>query len=163
AGKHGRIIFVASTAARVGFNYTSAYCASKHAVLGMARSLAMEIAPKGVTVNCVCPGWTDTDMAHAAVARIVATTGRSEADARGELLAVAGQIAWNAKNELCPGGFAAQFEQALTNVVAVVAAADGVPMNIVSLTIYVTDREQYVAELPAVGEAYRRVMGGHYP
>jgi NAD(P)-dependent dehydrogenase (short-subunit alcohol dehydrogenase family) len=85
AGPRGRVVYIASTAARVGFYYTSAYCASKHGVLGMARSLAMEIAAKGPTVNCVCPGWVDTDMADEAVARIVATTGRSKEDARAEL------------------------------------------------------------------------------
>jgi len=83
--------------------------------------------------------------------------------ARGELLAIAGQIGWNARAELVEGGFAAQFEQALRNVVAVVRAAGGGPEHLVSLTIYVTDRSEYLAALGEVGEGYRRVVGAHYP
>jgi NAD(P)-dependent dehydrogenase (short-subunit alcohol dehydrogenase family) len=85
AGKKGRLIFIASTAAKVGFNYTSAYCASKHGVLGLCRALALEAGSKGPTVNCVCPGWVDTDMAHDAIERIQRTTGRSAEEARREL------------------------------------------------------------------------------
>jgi enamine deaminase RidA (YjgF/YER057c/UK114 family) len=83
--------------------------------------------------------------------------------ARGETLAVAGQIGWDATQRLVDGGFAAQFEQALANVVAVVRAAGGAPEHLVSLTVYVTDRAAYVAAAPALGEVYRRVMGRHYP
>jgi enamine deaminase RidA (YjgF/YER057c/UK114 family) len=83
--------------------------------------------------------------------------------ARGELLAVAGQIGWTARAELVEGGFAAQFEQALANVVAVVRAAGGAAEHLVSLTIYVTDRGAYLAALGEIGEGYRRVMGRHYP
>src|SRR5262249_31529284 len=57
---HGRIINIASSAARVGYAYTAAYCAAKHGVLGFTRALALETASKGVTVNAVCPGWVDT-------------------------------------------------------------------------------------------------------
>jgi 3-hydroxybutyrate dehydrogenase len=85
AGARGRIIYIASVAARVGMLYTAAYTASKHGVLGLCRALALELAPKGPTVNCVCPGWVETDMATEAVDRIVRATGRSVADARGEL------------------------------------------------------------------------------
>ena len=77
----GRIVCVASVAAKVGFKYTAAYCASKHGVLGMVRSLALEVADRGVTVNCICPGWTETDMVRNAVANISQKTGRSAADA----------------------------------------------------------------------------------
>jgi NAD(P)-dependent dehydrogenase (short-subunit alcohol dehydrogenase family) len=85
AGKGGRIVYIGSTASKVGFYYTGAYAASKHGLLGMARTLAMELAAKGPTVNVVCPGWTDTDMAGDAVANIVARTGRSPEEARREL------------------------------------------------------------------------------
>src|SRR5262249_3191849 len=72
AGRAGRILFIASTAARIGFSYTSAYSASKHAVLGLCRSLAHELGAKGPTANCVCPGWTETEMLDRAIERIVA-------------------------------------------------------------------------------------------
>ncbi|MEW5741517.1 MAG: SDR family NAD(P)-dependent oxidoreductase [Myxococcota bacterium] len=81
----GRVVNLASTAARKGFKYTSAYCASKHALLGLTRALAVELAPRGVTVNAVCPGWTDTDMLQASVDNIVKATGRSAKEARAEL------------------------------------------------------------------------------
>ncbi|MFT3706159.1 MAG: SDR family NAD(P)-dependent oxidoreductase [Archangium sp.] len=83
---HGRIVNVASTAAKKGFRYTSAYCASKHGLLGFTRSIALELAAKGVTVNAVCPGWTDTDMFTASINRISETTGRSTEDARESLV-----------------------------------------------------------------------------
>lgn len=81
----GRVIHVASTAALRGYAYTSAYVASKHALLGLVRSLALETAEKGVTVNAVCPGFTDTEIVAASVANIMARTGRSEAEAVAEL------------------------------------------------------------------------------
>ena len=83
---HGRIVNIASTAAKKGFKYTSAYCASKHALLGLTRSLALELASKGVTLNAVCPGWTDTDMLAGSVDNIVKASGRSSDDARQALL-----------------------------------------------------------------------------
>lgn len=81
----GRIVNVASTAGLTGYRYVAAYCAAKHGVIGMTRALALEVATRGVTVNAVCPGFTDTDIVADAVANIVAKTGRSEAEARLEL------------------------------------------------------------------------------
>ncbi len=85
------------------------------------------------------------------------------APASGRLLFVAGQVGWDADKRLIPGGFVAQFGQALANVVAVVEAAGGRPENLGRLTIYVTDRTAYLDEIKAVGEAYRAVMSRHFP
>jgi NAD(P)-dependent dehydrogenase (short-subunit alcohol dehydrogenase family) len=81
----GRIINVASTAALVGYRYVAAYVAAKHGVLGLTRALALETATRGITVNAVCPGYTETDIVRDAVANIVAKTGRTEEQARAEL------------------------------------------------------------------------------
>ena len=78
----GRVIKIASTAARAAFPYTAAYVASKHGVLGLTRAVALEAQKRGVTVNAICPGWIDTDMTTASIARIVERTGRTEAEAR---------------------------------------------------------------------------------
>ncbi|HEY8379361.1 MAG TPA: RidA family protein [Nannocystis sp.] len=83
--------------------------------------------------------------------------------ARGELLAIAGQIGWDEREELVSDEFTPQFRQALSNVLAVVAAAGGRPEHVISLTVYVTDKREYIAELGAVGAAYRALMGRHYP
>ena len=83
----GRIVNVASTAGLVGYRYVAAYVAAKHGVIGLTRALALEVAAKGVTVNAVCPGYTETDIVREAVANIMAKTGRSEEEARAGLAA----------------------------------------------------------------------------
>lgn len=116
----GRIINIASTAALTGYAYVSAYCAAKHGVLGLTRSLALEVATKGVTVNAVCPGYTETDIVAEAVQNIMAKTGRSAEQARAKLAAgnpqqrmvqpqeVAHTVAW-----LCQNGSSAINGQAI--------------------------------------------------
>lgn len=81
AGGYGRIINIASTAGLTGYAYVSAYCAAKHGVIGLTRALALELATKGVTVNAVCPGFTDTPIIRDAIAQIMEKTGRSEEEA----------------------------------------------------------------------------------
>jgi meso-butanediol dehydrogenase/(S,S)-butanediol dehydrogenase/diacetyl reductase len=83
----GRIINVASVAGKIGLKYGAAYSASKHGLIGLTRSLALEGARKGVTVNAICPSWTETQMLDEAVAAVAAATGRSEAEARAAVLA----------------------------------------------------------------------------
>ncbi len=85
--RYGRVVNVASTAGLTGYPYVSAYCAAKHAVIGMTRALAREVAGKGVTVNAVCPGYTDTEIVSATLDNITAKTGRSREKALAELVA----------------------------------------------------------------------------
>jgi NAD(P)-dependent dehydrogenase (short-subunit alcohol dehydrogenase family) len=80
----GRIVNVASTAGLAGYAYVAAYCAAKHGVIGLTKSLALEVARKGITVNAVCPGYTETDILRESIANVVAKTGRGEAEARAE-------------------------------------------------------------------------------
>jgi NAD(P)-dependent dehydrogenase (short-subunit alcohol dehydrogenase family) len=83
----GRIVNIASTAGLRGAAYISAYSASKHAVVGLTRALALEYATRNLTVNAVCPGYVDTDIVRDAIANIRSRTGRSESEARAALLA----------------------------------------------------------------------------
>jgi 3-hydroxybutyrate dehydrogenase len=78
----GRVINMASVAAKAGASYIAAYAASKHALLGLTRAVAVEVAGRGITVNAVCPGYVDTEMTDASTATITAKTGRSKDDAR---------------------------------------------------------------------------------
>jgi len=117
----GRIVNIASTAGQTGYAYVSAYCAAKHGVIGLTRALARELAATGVTANAVCPGYADTDLVGESIARIVARTGRSESDARAELVKsnpqgrlvapdeVADTVAW-----LCGRGAGAVTGQAIS-------------------------------------------------
>ena len=82
---YGRIVAVASTAGLKGYAYISAYSAAKHAVVGLVRSLALELASTRVTVNAVCPGFTDTDLVAGSIDNIMKKTGRSHAQAVTEL------------------------------------------------------------------------------
>ncbi len=107
----GRIVNVASTAGLVGGAYIAAYSAAKHGVIGLTRSLAVEFGRKGITVNAVCPGFTETEMLDRALERIVATTGRSREGAVDALLGrnplrrfvrpdeVASAVAWLCRDE----------------------------------------------------------------
>ena len=80
--RSGRIINMASTAGLKGYGYVSAYVTAKHALVGLTRALAVELAKTGVTVNAICPGYTDTDLVAASVDKIVGRTGRSTTEAR---------------------------------------------------------------------------------
>jgi len=82
----GRIVNVASTAGLTGYAYVTAYCAAKHGVVGLTRALAMETARSNVTVNAVCPGYTDTDIVDEALATIVRKTGKTADEARAAIV-----------------------------------------------------------------------------
>ncbi|MDS1140340.1 SDR family NAD(P)-dependent oxidoreductase [Pusillimonas sp. SM2304] len=116
----GRIVNVASTAGLIGYPYVSAYCAAKHGVIGLTRAVALETARQGITVNAVCPGYTETDIVHEAVANISRKTGLAPEQARAKLAErnpqgrliqpeeVADAVAW-----LCGSGAASINGQAL--------------------------------------------------
>jgi enamine deaminase RidA (YjgF/YER057c/UK114 family) len=83
--------------------------------------------------------------------------------ARGRQVFVSGQIGWNERAELVSGDFIAQVEQALANIVRVLAEAGGEPRHLTRLTWYLTDKAEYAARQREIGEAYRRVIGRHFP
>lgn len=87
----GRIINLASTAARVGYKYNAAYTASKHGLLGLTRALALEFARQNICVNALCPGFVDTDLVKAATANLAAKTGRPPDEARQTFAAMSPQ------------------------------------------------------------------------
>ena len=84
-------------------------------------------------------------------------------EAEGRLVFVAGQIGWNAQQEIVSDDFVAQAEQALKNIVAVLAEAGARPEQLVRLTWYVTDKREYLARAREVGQAYQQIIGRHYP
>ena len=106
ANDYGRIVNIASTSSMKGYAYVAAYCAAKHGVLGLTRALAVEYARNNITINAVCPGFTETDLLSGAVDNIMQTTGRDEDKARAALYAsnpqkrfiqpeeVAASVAW---------------------------------------------------------------------
>ncbi len=81
----------------------------------------------------------------------------------GSLLFIAGQVGWNEHGKMVSTGFVGQFEKALSNLLAVVREAGGRPENVVRLTIYVVDRNEYLGSVRPLGQAYRQLMGKHYP
>jgi NAD(P)-dependent dehydrogenase (short-subunit alcohol dehydrogenase family) len=121
SARWGRIVNIASTAGQKGYAYVSAYAAAKHGVIGLTRSLALEVAAKGVTVNAVCPGYTETDLLRDSIANVVAKTGRSAEEARASFAAgnpqqrivqpaeVADAVAW-----LCGAGASAITGQSIS-------------------------------------------------
>lgn len=86
AARRGRIVNIASTAALRGYSQISAYCASKHGVMGLTRALAQETAKLGITVNAVCPGYTDTEMAQRGIQNLQTALGKTEEEAKQMLL-----------------------------------------------------------------------------
>lgn len=80
--RRGRIVNIASTAGLTGYPYVAAYVAAKHGVVGLTRALALEVAKYGITVNAVCPGYTETELLHESLQNVVLKTGRSAAEVR---------------------------------------------------------------------------------
>jgi NAD(P)-dependent dehydrogenase (short-subunit alcohol dehydrogenase family) len=117
----GRIVNIASTAGQIGYAYVAAYCAAKHGVIGLTRALALEVATRGITVNAVCPGYTETELLRASLDQITSKTSRSEQEARNILLRhnpqnrfVAPEEVANAALWLCMPGSAAITGQSIS-------------------------------------------------
>ena len=91
SASHGRIINIASTAGLEGYAYTSAYCAAKHGVIGLTKSLALELSGTDTTINSICPGFTNTDIVTIAIKNIMKKTGRTKEEALSGMLSSAGQ------------------------------------------------------------------------
>jgi NAD(P)-dependent dehydrogenase (short-subunit alcohol dehydrogenase family)/enamine deaminase RidA (YjgF/YER057c/UK114 family) len=121
--KWGRVVNVASTAGLEGGKYLAAYSAAKHALVGLTRSVAAEVAGTGVTANAVCPGFVDTDMTVESVNRIVAKTGRTREEALAAALASAGQSRLITADEVAAA------------VVAVALGAEAAPPNGLALVL----------------------------
>jgi len=83
--------------------------------------------------------------------------------ARGTMIFVAGQVGWDAQRRIEPGGFVAQASRALSNIVAILAEASARPEHIVRMTWYVVDKDEYEASLRELGQAYREIIGRHFP
>jgi NAD(P)-dependent dehydrogenase (short-subunit alcohol dehydrogenase family) len=125
----GRIVNIASTAGVTGYAYVTAYCAAKHALIGLTRALARELAKTPVTVNAVCPGYTDTDLVAQAVDTIVAKTGRTAAAARAELAASnpQGRLVSPAEVAAAVGFLCAPAAAAITGQAIVIAGSEVMP------------------------------------
>jgi NAD(P)-dependent dehydrogenase (short-subunit alcohol dehydrogenase family) len=134
--KWGRVVNVASTAGLEGGRYLAAYSAAKHALVGLTRSVAAEVAGTGVTANAVCPGFVDTDMTVESVNRIVAKTGRTREEALAAALASAGQSRLITADEVAAA------------VVAVALGAEAAPPN--GLAIVLDGRESMDARFTIV-------------
>ncbi len=111
--KWGRVVNVASIAGLEGAKYIAAYTASKHALMGLTRSVAAEVAGSGVTVNAVCPGYVDTPMTDASIDHIVRRTGRTPEEARAAIVA------------MMPGGRLITADEVAAEVLALVQDESG--------------------------------------
>ncbi len=100
AARWGRIVNVVSTAGLIGYAYVAAYCAAKHGAIGLTRAVALEVAREGITVNAVCPGFTETDLLEDSIQNIMDTTGRSREEAKKSLKAVNPQRRFIQPNEI---------------------------------------------------------------
>jgi NAD(P)-dependent dehydrogenase (short-subunit alcohol dehydrogenase family) len=88
SARWGRIVNIVSTAGLIGYAYVAAYCAAKHGAIGLTRALALETARSGITVNAICPGFTETDLLEESIQNIITTTGRTREEAEKSLKAV---------------------------------------------------------------------------